>query len=286
VSWSETEAEFRRWLEIERGASPRTIAGYGADVAEAGSFFGVPPAKVTPAHVRRFLAELYGRVDATTSARKLSALRTFFKFLLRRGKLEEDPTSLIRPPRRKRPLPRALTVDDAFALVEAGNVRDSAIRELLYGAGLRVSELCALDVDDLDGEIVRVRRGKGGKPRHVPMGQKARAALDRWLDERPASESPALFLNRRGGRLTARSVQREIEKTSIRSATPHVLRHSFATHLLDGGADLRSIQELLGHASLAATQIYTKVSLDHLMSVYDRAHPHARGRQHPQKKPK
>jgi integrase/recombinase XerC len=277
TAWRDATEEFGRWLEVERGASPRTVSGYGADLAQAGAFLaGKAPEQVTAIDIRRFLADLYDRVDATTSARKLSALRSFFRFLLRRERIKEDPTALLRPPRRKRPLPKALPVDDAFALVEAGAPRDVAVRELLYGAGLRVSELCALDVDDLDADLVHVRNGKGGKPRRVPIGRKARAALDAWLALRPASDSPALFLNKQGGRLGVRSVQREIEKTSLRQATPHVLRHSFATHLLDGGADLRSIQELLGHASLAATQIYTKVSIDHLMSVYDRAHPHAK----------
>src|SRR5262249_20599073 len=162
------------------------------------------------------------------------------------------------------------------------------IHELLYGAGLRVSELCALDVGDIDGDFVHVRRGKGGKARLVPIGSAARRALDAYLVVRrpgPGRDEDALFTNARGGRLTARSVQRNLKAhagaAGVGAATPHTLRHSFATHLLDGGADLRAIQELLGHASLASTQVYTKVSLDHLMTVYDRSHPHPKNPRKP-----
>jgi integrase/recombinase XerC len=177
----------------------------------------------------------------------------------------------------------------------ASAARDCAILEVLYGCGVRVSELCALDIDDIDrrrygssGAIVEVRRGKGGKGRVVPLGSKAIDALDLYLARRSelchpksgALDPVALFLNQRGGRLTARSIQRLVSRYSLAAGTPpaspHSLRHSFATHLLDGGVDLRAIQELLGHASLASTQVYTKVSLDHLMSVYDAAHTHAR----------
>jgi integrase/recombinase XerC len=174
--------------------------------------------------------------------------------------------------------------------------RDRAILEVVYGAGLRVSECCNLDVVDIDAgrhgtSLIRVRAGKGGKDRLVPVGSKAEEAVSAYLRVRGQLRDPrtkrshatALFLNHRGGRLTPRSVQRMVSRRVIRAgtqdATPHALRHSFATHLLDGGVDLRSIQELLGHASLASTQVYTKVSLDHLMSVYDNAHPRARSRE-------
>ena len=276
-SWTEAEREFQRWLEVERAASPRTVAAYTADVAEIGRFLEQPaPGAVTPADVRRWLIDRYGRLNPSSTGRKLSSLRAFYRFLGRRGQVGDDPTALITPPKRRRSLPRALTVDDAFTLVEAeGGPRDVAIRELLYGAGLRVSECVAADLDDLDGEMLHVRRGKGGKGRHVPIGAKARAALDAWLAVRPITAETALFLNRRGGRLTARSVQREIARASARGATPHTLRHSFATHLLDGGADLRAIQEMLGHSSISTTQIYTRVESARLKSAYARAHPRA-----------
>jgi len=260
--------------------------------------------------IRRHLAELFGVNSGSTIARKLSSLRGLFRFLVARGVVEGNPARAVRSPKRKKPLPRALDVDDVFRLVEAPDAkksdatdkelsplaaRDRAILEVLYGSGVRVSELCALDIDDIDrrrygssGAIVEVRSGKGGKGRVVPLGSVAIAALDSYAAKRPELRHPksgaqdpvALFLNQRGGRLTARSIQRLVSRYSLLAGTPpaspHSLRHSFATHLLDGGVDLRAIQELLGHASLASTQIYTKVSLDHLMSVYDAAHPHAR----------
>ncbi len=285
-TWDKAEEEFARWLEVERGVSPRTLAAYRRDVAELRRFLAArrgrepAPAKLDVVDVRTFLASLFGANEASSIARKLSALRTFFRFLAKRDQVADSPTALVKSPKRKQPLPRALSVDDAFRVVEAPAApRERAIHELLYGAGLRVSELCALDVGDVDGDFVHVRRGKGGKARLVPMGSQARRAIDAYLVvRRPGGE--ALFLNARGGRLTARSIQRNLKAQAgaagVAAATPHTLRHSFATHLLDGGADLRAIQELLGHASLASTQIYTKVSLDHLMTVYDRSHPHAK----------
>jgi integrase/recombinase XerC len=298
-SWSEAAEEFRRYLEVERGSSRHTIAAYTADVESFRRRFverrgrEPEPGQVDIIEVRAYLAGLFGELDASTMARKLSSLRAFFRFLLRRDQVTDNPTALVRSPKRRKPLPRALSVDDAFTLAEnpAGqgilSLRDRAIHEVLYGAGLRVSECVALDVEDLrrdaDGAYVRIRHGKGGKERVVPLGGPALAAVDAYLTGRAAG---ALFLNARGGRITTRSVERNLKRhaalAGTKPATPHTLRHSFATHLLDGGADLRAIQELLGHASLAATQIYTRVSLDHLMAVYDKAHPHA----HAEKKKK
>jgi integrase/recombinase XerC len=208
--------------------------------------------------------------------------------------VSDNPAALIRSPKRRSALPRALNVDDAIALVDAprtaaapknelSRLRDRAMIEVMYGAGLRVSECCGLDVDDLErdaegGALVRVRRGKGAKERIVPVHHKAVEVLDEYLAARGGASGP-LFVNLRGGRLTPRAIQRHLRGYSAAissDVTPHGLRHSYATHLLEGGVDLRSIQELLGHASLASTQIYTKVSLDHLMHVYDDAHPHAK----------
>ena len=236
-------------------------------------------------------------------------MRAFCRFLIKRGAIAGNPAAAIRGPKKPRPLPRALDVDDAFRLVEAPGatgrtshrrlsaaedarhgllrLRDAAMLELLYATGLRVSELCGLDLSDIDRgrygvAMLIVRRGKGDKSRQVPIGGAADRALAAYLPARSqlAATGAALFVNAGGRRLTPRSVQRQVKRWTIAGgvhadATPHSLRHSFATHLLDEGVDLRAIQELLGHASLASTQIYTKVSLDHLMKVYDAAHPRA-----------
>jgi len=309
VRWSDAVAELERYLRVERSYSENTISAYLRDLRELEASLeerrgaNPDPRKVDVLDIRGHLASLYDRCDATSIARKLSALRSAFRFWVARGICEGNPARAIRSPKRKKALPKALDVDDAFRLVEeprarnhgdqALAARDAAILEVLYGSGLRVSECCALDLDDIErdryrgGAVVRVRHGKGNKDRLVPVGRKAIEAIDRYLpvraeirDARTGAQDPkALFLNYRGGRLTPRSVQRMVGRSVMvagtAQASPHSLRHSFATHLLDGGVDLRAIQELLGHASLAATQIYTKVSLDHLMSVYDKAHPHA-----------
>jgi integrase/recombinase XerC len=315
--WQAAVRDLTHHLEVERAYSPRTLTAYLGDLEEFRRAFGdahgrdPDPAEVRPADVRAFVASLYRVNDASSIARKLSSLRALFRFLVARGVVSANPARQVASPKRKKALPRALDVDAAAALVEAptapdgaaGNLagspppaalRDRALLEVLYATGLRVSECCGLDLDDIDrdrygdGCLVQVRRGKGGKERLVPLGAAAIAALDAYLaDARPLMRHPrsgaqdrrALFLSQRGLRLTARSVQRMVARWALvagTEATPHALRHSFATHLLDGGVDLRSIQELLGHASLSSTQIYTKVSLDHLMKVYDAAHPHAR----------
>lgn len=327
MDWHAATDEFRRYMSAERSFSAHTLAAYGRDIAEFRALyverFGREPelARIDTLAIRSHLAALYDRCDAASIARKLSALRTFFAFLIRRGAMEQNPARLVRSPKRRKALPRALDVDDTFRLVEeptaglapaaaptaaqphgpnnqktrrkrALMLRDRALLEVLYGSGVRVSECCGLDIGDLDTSrfattIVTVRRGKGNKSRQVPLGKTATKAVAAYLAERPALcdvrtgdiHPHALFINYRGGRLTPRSVQRMVgqcvQSAGTADATPHSLRHSFATHLLDSGVDLRSIQELLGHASLASTQIYTKVSLDHLMSVYDQAHPRA-----------
>ena len=251
--------------------------------------------------VRSFVASLsastHGAEDepykATTVVRTLSTVRSFHRFCVREGLAEDDPAAGVVRPRLPRALPHPLTVDEAIAVVEApvttsiAGLRDRAILELLYGGGLRISELTGLDVDDLDLEdgVVRVL-GKGGKERDVPIGGPARDALLTYLSGgRPALATArsraALFLNVRGGRLTRQSCARLLDRHAHaagirRTVTPHDLRHSFATHLLEGGADVRVVQELLGHASVATTQIYTLVTTEHVRSVYYTAHPRAR----------
>jgi integrase/recombinase XerC len=223
-------------------------------------------------------------------ARKLASLRALFRWLERTERIATDPAASLRTPRRDRPLPKVLSreeIDRLLAAPEGDTIlarRDRAILETLYSAGLRASELVGLDVENLDlaGGVVRVR-GKGRKERLALLGAPATRAVREYLELRRAKglADPALFLNHRGGRLTARSVQRVLERTLIAAglagrATPHTLRHSFATHLLDAGADLRAVQEFLGHASLSTTQIYTHVTTEKLKEIYDRAHPRAR----------
>jgi integrase/recombinase XerC len=288
------------YLEIERNLSVHTLRAYRHDLLEFLRFVKsqtdtdagpVAPERVDVLLLRRYLARLHKRNCRTTIGRKLSAIRSFFRYLVRQGALQVNPAETVATPRRERYLPKVLTVDEMFALIQAAasdeplTVRDRAILELFYSSGLRVGELAALDVGhvDLAEGLVRVR-GKGDKERIVPVGRMARQALDRYLVARgaPRQDHP-LFLNYRGERLSARSIERNLKKWLLRAgilkdASPHALRHSFATHLLDGGADLRAIQELLGHASLSTTQKYTQVSLDQLMDVYDRAHPRSRGK--------
>ena len=320
MDWDDALAGFRDHLAIEQARSPRTVEAYLRDVAAfretmAGRRGGArPPARLDAIDVRAHLASLFERNDAASIARKLSSLRAFFRFLEKRGVVAGNPARAVRAPKRKRALPRALDVDDTFRLVEAPDappaarrrlssdeqaraaalrLRDRALLEVLYGAGVRVSECVGLDVDDVDADrygtvVLHVRRGKGGKDRIVPLGAKAADALGAWRRARATltADPRPLFVGVTGGRLTARSVQRQVRRWVAAAgvsqpATPHALRHSFATHLLDGGVDLRTIQELLGHASLASTQIYTRVSLDHLMRVYDDAHPRARNESTP-----
>jgi integrase/recombinase XerC len=292
---------FLAYLETERRASPHTIKAYQVDLeqyaaylAEAGE--GIVPSSV--ALVRGFLARQAGGAGATSLARKLSALRSLYRFLVREGLAPGNPARAVSSPKRPKRLPEVLPEEEVAALVEAPahlgkplELRDRAFLELLYGSGLRVSELTGLDVEDVDlaQRLVRVL-GKRNKERIVPFGRAAAGAIERWLDGgRPvlaaqpghAGHEAALFLNWRGGRLTSRSVGRRLDGWVLASGLPrhvhpHVLRHCFATHLLGNGADLRGIQELLGHASLSTTQRYTHLDWKRLAAVYDAAHPRAR----------
>jgi integrase/recombinase XerC len=316
MDWDAALAAFEQYLAIERAYSPKTTEVYLRDVRALRELLrekkgrDLPLDRLSAIDVRGWLAALFGDNGAATLSRKLSSVRAFCRFLVKRGAIAGNPAAAIRGPKKPKPLPRALDVDDAFRLVEAPRqtgrtshrtlsageaarhdvlrARDNALLELIYSTGLRVSEACALDLGDIDRgryatPLVLVRHGKGGKSREVPLGDladKALAAYEPLRNELGASGA-ALFVNAQGERLTPRSVQRMVSRWAIAGgiharATPHVLRHSFATHLLDADVDLRSIQELLGHASLSSTQIYTKVSLDHLMKVYDDAHPRAK----------
>ncbi len=292
---------FMTFLEVERGASRETIRGYHSDLRQFLSFTnetrpaGAPsptPGDVDPMTIRGYLAWLDRKKEKKSSlARKLAALRSFYRFLAREGRAGLNPAAEVRTPKQPQHLPRVLSKDDANALMEFPEGdglparRDRAILETLYSTGARVSELVGMNLEDLnlsDG-LVRLR-GKGRKERIVPIGEVAVEALKEYLASLKPSAishqpSAPVFMNHRGSRLTARSVERIVEKYSNRLAggriSPHALRHSFATHLLDEGADLRAIQEMLGHASLGTTQKYTHLATDHLMEVYDRAHPRA-----------
>ncbi|MBI4515911.1 MAG: tyrosine recombinase XerC [Deltaproteobacteria bacterium] len=298
-------AAFEQALRIERNASPHTVRNYVIDLQQFRTFLlaqrlclgataeHVDVRALDQNAIRAYLVELLRRTRKSSTGRKLSAVKSFCRFLRRRGVIEHDPAAGIVTPRKEQQLPVHLTVDDIFRLLEAppattpDGCRDRALLEVVYSTGLRVSELVALNWADVDTrlEVVRVQ-GKGGKERIVPIGQKALSALAsyrtlipqlcraRLFDER------AVFLNRRGQRLATRSVVRVVARYILTAgiatkATPHALRHSFATHLLNAGADLRAIQELLGHSSLSSTQKYTHLNLDHLMAVYDKAHPRA-----------
>jgi len=247
--------------------------------------------------IRSYLADLHRRgLKKSSLARKLAVLRSFFKYLRREGLQKGNPARLVSMPRQERPLPAFLTVDEAAALMESPTgddrfiLRDRAILETFYSTGIRLSELVGLNREDIDFDSGLVRiRGKGKKERIIPIGSQAIRALKKYLEEGhhkapapddPISEGRALFFNRSGGRLTARSVARIVKRYTTREGiprvSPHGLRHSFATHLLEGGVDLRSIQELLGHSSISTTQRYTHLNADQLMAIYDKAHPRAK----------
>ena len=294
-------AQFLRHLRVERDASDHTLKSYREDLIALAAYLDddaghcPAPASITTIELRGYVAALAEAGYAkTTIARRLASLRSFFRFGQREGWCETNPAIALRNPRRARSLPHFLSTDEVGRLLTAPpkdtplGLRDRAILETLYSAGLRVSELVGTnDGDiDLDEGIIRIR-GKGRKERLAPIGSYAAKALRRWLGVRklaasePTGRTAPVFINRFGRRLTTRSVARMLEKylraTGLdQRTTPHTLRHSFATHLLDRGADIRSVQELLGHKSLVTTQIYTHVSTASLRAAYEKAHPRAR----------
>ncbi len=285
---------FLDYLAQEKGVSPETLRAYRNDLGQLQVFMEEKGFKqLGLAEVRLFLAQVAKTKAKTTLARKVACLRSFFKFLKKRGGLRDPRLLYIKCPKLGKTLPRVLSVDEVFALVEKPQgqefkfLRDRAILELLYGAGLRVSELCGLRLQDVlvDLMIVRVR-GKGNKERIAPFGKKAKEALWAYFPAREnllaklGKKTEALFVNFRGGVLTTRSVRRLLKQYAVSlglaRVSPHTLRHSFATHLLESGADLRVIQEMLGHSRLSTTQRYTHLDFVHLTKIYDGAHPRAK----------
>ncbi|MFL6175037.1 MAG: site-specific tyrosine recombinase XerD [Ornithinibacter sp.] len=292
-------------LDVERGASKHTLSAYRRDLGRWTTYLGTVgvqrPEDVSERHVTDFLAGLReGDADhpplaATSAARTLVAVRGLHRFLALEGVLDADPARRVSPPSTPARLPKAIPVEDVERLLEAASVgdtpaslRDRALLEVLYGTGARISEAVGLDIDDVerDDGVVRLR-GKGGKERIVPLGSYAAQALAAWLVRgRPTFAArgvgtPALFLNARGGRLSRQSAWSVLRACAERAhvgghLSPHTLRHSFATHLLEGGADVRVVQELLGHASVTTTQIYTLVTVQRLREVYAQSHPRAR----------
>ena len=284
-------ASFLQYLAVERGASGHTLRSYQTDLRQFTEFLSSQAIegleRVDGRAIRIYLARLHqAKLSRTSIARKLAAIRSCFAFMTRRGVLERNPGRELSALALPKKLVSFLPVDETWALLDhpapasAQAPRDRAILELLYATGIRVSELCGLDLDDLDFGRGTVRiMGKGSKERVVPVGENALAVVKAYLEGRSRDAGP-IFQNHRGGRLTARSVQRIVGAWAraaglSRRISPHTLRHTFATHLLDAGADLRFIQDLLGHSRLTTTQKYTHVSADHLMKVYDAAHPRA-----------
>lgn len=292
-------ADFIDYLFVEKGYSEATINAYKRDLHQFNAFLQQKtlslrtPGNLSRDHIRGYLAEMHrGRLGKSTMARKLSSLRSFFRFCLKRRLIHSDPCAGVSNPKQDTIHPKTLNVDQALAVMEVSvsadpkGVRDLALAELLYGSGLRISEALNIDLNDLDlGEgVVRVL-GKGGKERLAPMTAVGCRRLARYIDQRGAfSRDPAeqaLFLGLRGRRLQRREANRIVERLAKAAGlpqdiSPHVLRHSFATHMLESGADLRSVQELLGHARLSTTQRYTHLNLSQITQVYDKAHPKAK----------
>ena len=315
-SFTPLVAQFLEYLKLERHFSDYTVKSYGADLVQFGQYLageigrpiGAPEAaKLTPEQVdakalrcepltiREFLAYLYGQnYTKSTTARKLATLRSFYKFLIRRGAVAASPLTSIRTPKQEKRLPKCLDLDQVQKLLDAPgdadvlSARDKAMLEVLYSSGIRVSELVELEMADLDLQegVLRVK-GKGRKDRLTPIGSQAIKAIQRYFEIRntdprcqQSRDAVRVFLNKHGESLSTRSVRRKLDKYLVSAGldpgiSPHTLRHSFATHLLNNGADLRSVQELLGHQSLSTTQIYTHLTTARMKEAYNAAHPRA-----------
>ena len=296
-------AAFRTFLDVQRNVSEHTRKAYLTDIEEYGEFLRNSSAQKSVADadtdtVRSYMAFLHGRkLKKSSINRKISSLRAFYRFLVREGTVRNNPAQDVQTPKTEKYMPTFLSVDEAFDLLEASGsdpslsgLRNLAMLELFYSSGLRLAELAGLNTEDLNFDAALVKlRGKGKKERIVPVGKRALEALKRYLSATEDTRRKlfregmggALFLNERGGRITTRSIARIVDTATVKSGigrkiSPHALRHSFATHLLAAGADLRSIQEMLGHESLSTTQKYTAVNINRLMEVYDKAHPRAK----------
>ena len=285
---------FLRHLSLERRLSPRTVEAYGRDLKDMAAWLNqhrLGWLQLGQAQVRAWAAQRHRQgLSAKSLQRRLAALRAFYRYLKREGQVDGNPAMGVRAPKAERKLPATLDVDQMTQLLELPGgdtlaLRDQAMMELLYSSGLRLAELVSLDLADLDHQDAMLEvTGKGGKTRRLPIGSKALEAIGRWLQARPslaAADEQALFISQRGRRLSPRSVQsrlakRALEQGSPRHVHPHLLRHSFASHLLESSGDLRAVQELLGHADISTTQIYTHLDFQHLAQVYDQAHPRAR----------
>ncbi|MFO8084111.1 MAG: tyrosine recombinase XerC [Desulfobacterales bacterium] len=293
---------FLESLWVEKGYSVNTCRAYRQDLAEFYQYLkndmavdcdklkGSDLDSIRSLTIRGFLGVLYKKNKKSTMARKLSAIRSFFRYMVKNGQIKDSPAEMVATPRREKTIPAYLSVDEMFRLLDSIKMegilglRNRAVFETLYSTGVRVSELGGLNVSDVDfnKRLVRVL-GKGNKERLVPIGKKAVAFIQNYrrqlqIEHREISDSGALFLNKNKGRLTTRSIRRILgsivkECALLTPVSPHALRHTFATHMLDAGADLRVVQELLGHKSLSTTQKYTHVSIDKLMEIYDKAHP-------------
>lgn len=290
---------FLAYLEVEKGYSDSTVRAYSTDLEQFGEYLRrvkrklETPGRVNRDHIRGFLAEMHRRsLSKTSMGRKLSSIRAYFKYLRKHKVVKKDPTVGVRNPKQEKRHPQVLNVDQAVSLMETvlepdpEGLRDLALAELLYGSGLRISEAINLDMNDLDSDVIRVV-GKGSKERIVPLTDAAAKRIRRYMEQRHALlqddySEQALFLGVRSGkRLNRRAANRIVAKLARlaglpKDVHPHMLRHSFATHMLESGADLRSVQELLGHENLTTTQRYTHLDMQHIMQVYDQAHPRAK----------
>ena len=290
---SETVQMFLDYLRAEKWASAHTISSYRRDIESLRLFCKqrgiIEWSQVKDVDIRQFVAARHkSGIAPKTIQRELAAIRSFYRFLLKRNRVDHNPAHAIQAPKSSKKLPKTLDVDQIAGLLSVSpdsvlEIRDLAIFELFYSSGLRLSELVLLDCNDLslsDG-FIRVRHGKGGKQRQVPVGEKAVDAIQAWIRRRPDCESIALFVSAKGVRLGQRSVELRLAKWARKYGLaehihPHMLRHSFASHLLESCQDIRAVQELLGHADVSTTQIYTHLDFQHLASVYDKAHPRAK----------
>ncbi len=293
AAWQPYLDAFLDYLLGEKRASLHTVDNYQRDLTRLQDFCQTQKLSnwhaLQTSDLRSYVAQRHkAGIEAKSIQRELAAIRSFFRFLMKKQWVENNPAHGVQAPKAAKKLPKTLDVDQVTGLLEAKpdsvlEIRDLAMFELFYSSGLRLSELALLDLGDLDASegFVRVRHGKGGKQRQVPVGRKALASILQWLHYRPATESPAVFVTLRGARLGQRSIELRLEKWCRKNGAdehvhPHMLRHSFASHLLESSQDIRAVQELLGHADVSTTQIYTHLDFQHLANVYDKTHPRAK----------